>query len=34
VRLCKNKLPANSRMTTREILGGLHHEYELEQTAA
>jgi hypothetical protein len=25
---------ADSRITTREILGGLHHEYELERTAA
>ena len=30
----RHELPADSRITTREILGGLHHEYELEQTAA
>src|SRR6266851_215499 len=30
----RHELPADSRITTREILGGLHHEYELERTAA
>ncbi len=30
----RHELPANSRITTREVLGGLHHEYELEQNAA
>jgi putative transposase len=30
----RHELQANFRITTREILGGLHHEYELAQTAA
>jgi transposase InsO family protein len=30
----RHELPADSRITTREILGGLHHEYELERAAA
>src|ERR1700737_2461667 len=30
----RHELPADSRITTREVLGGLHHEYELERTAA
>jgi putative transposase len=30
----QHKLPAGSRITTREVLGGLHHEYELEPIAA
>jgi len=30
----RHELPEDSRITTREILGGLHHEYELERTAA
>jgi len=30
----RHQLPADSHITTREILGGLHHEYELERTAA
>jgi len=30
----RHELPGDSRITTREILGGLHHEYELERTAA
>jgi len=30
----RHELPADSRITTREILGGLHHEYELERIAA
>src|ERR1700694_5171924 len=30
----RHELPADSRITTREILGGLHHKYELERTAA
>jgi hypothetical protein len=30
----RQELPEDSRITTREILGGLHHEYELERTAA
>jgi putative transposase len=28
------ELPADARITTREVLGGLHHEYELERIAA
>ena len=31
---CRHELPSDARITTREILGGLHHEYELERTAA
>ncbi|MGC2184014.1 MAG: integrase core domain-containing protein [Terriglobales bacterium] len=30
----RHELPSDARITTREILGGLHHEYELERTAA
>src|ERR1700730_1830825 len=30
----RHELPADSRITTREVLGGLHHEYKLERTAA
>ncbi len=30
----RHELPADSRITTREILSGLHHEYELERLAA
>ncbi len=30
----QHELPADSRITTREVLGGLHHEYELERIAA
>jgi putative transposase len=30
----RHELPADSRITTREILGGLHHEYELARIAA
>jgi putative transposase len=30
----RHELPADSRITTREVLGGLHHEYELGRTAA
>ena len=30
----RHQLPSDSHITTREILGGLHHEYELERTAA
>ena len=30
----RHPLPSDSHITTREILGGLHHEYELERTAA
>ena len=30
----RHELPADSRITVREILGGLHHEYELERIAA
>jgi transposase InsO family protein len=31
---CRHELSADSRITVREILGGLHHEYELERIAA
>jgi hypothetical protein len=30
----RHELPRDSPITTREILGGLHHEYELERIAA
>jgi putative transposase len=30
----RHKLPADVRITTRPILGGLHHEYALERIAA
>jgi len=30
----RHELPSDARITTRDILGGLHHEYELERTAA
>jgi putative transposase len=30
----RHELPADARVMAREVLGGLHHEYELEQTAA
>ena len=30
----RHELPSDARITTREILGGLHHEYKLERTAA
>jgi putative transposase len=30
----RHELPADVRITTRAILGGLHHEYELERIAA
>jgi putative transposase len=30
----RHELPADARITTREILGGLHHEYELERIVA
>ena len=30
----RHELPADARVAAREILGGLHHEYELERNAA
>jgi putative transposase len=30
----RHELPADAHITTRDILGGLHHEYELERNAA